>query len=122
MTTIQNTFSESVAKFDDTQLVSARAPVLDAASGTVAPPGQTKVETLRSFSAPLCSRDDGHEPLDSTFLRGQNIVDHVTSRNGAGETPATSRATGVHPGAGEKKGADAAGGTRTEEHQCSESL
>ena len=74
----ENMFSESVAQFDDNQLVSARAPVHDAAAGTVAPPGQTKIETLRSFSAPLCTRDGGHEPLDSTFLRGQNIVDHVT--------------------------------------------
>ena len=76
-------FSESVAQFDDTQLVSARAPVLDAASGTVAPPGPTKVETLRSFSAPLCSRDGGHEPLDRIAR-----TEH----------------------------------SRTEEHQCSESL
>ena len=71
-------FSESVAQFDDIHLWSARAPVHDAAAGTVAPPGQTEVETLRSFSAPLCTRDGGHEPLDSTFLRGQNMVDHVT--------------------------------------------
>ena len=39
--------------FDDTQLVSARSPVHDAVAGTVAPPGQTEVETLRLFSAPL---------------------------------------------------------------------
>ena len=71
-------FSESVAQFDDTHLVSARAPVHDAAAGTVAPPSQTEVETLRLFSAPLCSRDDGAEPLDSTFLRRQNMADHVT--------------------------------------------
>ena len=96
----ENMFSESVAQFNDTQLVSARAPVHDAAAGTVAPPGQTKVETLRSFSAPLCTRDGGHDPLDSTFLRGRPCD---TPRNGAGETPATSRATGVLPGAGEKK-------------------
>ena len=69
-------FSESVAPFDGTQLVSARAPDHDAAAGTVAPPGQTEVATLRSFSAPLCSRDGGPVPLDSTFLRGQNMVDH----------------------------------------------
>ena len=74
----ENTFSESVAQFDDTQLVSARAPVHDAAAGTVAPSGQTKVETLRSFSAPLCTRDGGRDPLESTFLRRQNMVDHVT--------------------------------------------
>ena len=48
-----NMFSESVAQFDDTHLVSARAPVPDAAAGTVAPPGQTEVETVRLFSAPL---------------------------------------------------------------------
>ena len=73
-----NMFSKSVAKFDDTQLVLARVPVHDAAAGTVAPPGQTEVDTLRSFSALLCTRDGGPEPLDSTFLRRQNIVDHVT--------------------------------------------
>ena len=33
---------------------------------------------LRSFSAPLCTQDGGLEPLDSTFLRGQSMVDHVT--------------------------------------------
>ena len=74
----ENMFSESVAQFDVTQLVSARAPVHDAAAGTVAPPGQTKVETLRSFSAPLCTRDGGRDPLESTSLRRQNMVDHVT--------------------------------------------
>ena len=58
-------------------LVSARAPVHDAADGIVAPPGQTEVETLR-FSAPLGTRDGGPEPLDSTFVRRQNMVDHVT--------------------------------------------
>ena len=73
-----NIFSESVAQFDDIHLVSAQAPVHDAAAGTVAPPGQTEVETLRMFSAPLGTRDGGHEPLDCTFLRGQNMVDHVT--------------------------------------------
>ena len=73
-----NVFSESVAPFDDTQLVSVRAPVHDSAADTVAPPSQTEVETLRSFSAPLYTRDGGPEPLDSTFLRRQNIVDHVT--------------------------------------------
>ena len=73
-----NMFSESVAQFDDTQLVSARAPVNGATAGTVAPPGQTEVEMLRSFSAPLCTRDGGPELLDSTFLRGQSMVDHVT--------------------------------------------
>ena len=74
----ENIFSESVAQFDDIHLLSARALVHDAAAGTVAPPGQTKVETLRSFSVPLCTRDGGPEPLDSTLLRGQNMVDHVT--------------------------------------------
>ena len=73
-----NIFSESVAPFDGTQQVSARAPVHDTAAGTVATPGQTEVETLRSFSAPLCTRDGGPEPLDSTFLRGQNMGDHMT--------------------------------------------
>ena len=73
-----NMFSESVAQFDDTQLVSAQAPVPDAAAGTVAPPGQTEVETLLSFSALLCPRDGGPELLGSTFLRRQNMVDHVT--------------------------------------------
>ena len=48
-----NMFSESVTQFDDTHLVSAQAPVPDAAAGTVAPPGQTEVETVRLFSAPL---------------------------------------------------------------------
>ena len=73
-----NMFSESVTQFYDTHLVSARALVHDAAAGTVAPPGQTEVETLRSFSAPLFTRDGGPEPLDHTFLRRQNMVDHVT--------------------------------------------
>ena len=74
-----NMFSESVAQFYDTQLVSsARAPVYDAAAGTVASPSQIEVETLRLFSALLWSRDDGAEPLDSTFLRRQYMVDHVT--------------------------------------------
>ena len=73
-----NMFSKSVVRFDDTQLVSARAPVHDAAAGTLAPPGQTEVETLRLFSAPLGTRDGGPEPLDSPFLRRQNMVDHVT--------------------------------------------
>ena len=49
----------------------------DAAGGTVVPPGQTEVVTLRLFSAPLGTRDGGPEPLDST-LRRQNMVDHVT--------------------------------------------
>ena len=35
------------------QLVSERAPVHDAAAGTVAPPDQTQIETLLSFSALL---------------------------------------------------------------------
>ena len=48
-----NIFSESVAPFDNIQLVSTRAPVHDAAPGTVAPPGQIEVETLLSFSALL---------------------------------------------------------------------
>ena len=78
ITTQETSFSGSVASFDDTHLVSARAPVHDAAVGMVAPPGQTEVETLRSFSAPLCTRDGGLEPIDSTFLRRQNMVDHVT--------------------------------------------
>ena len=79
MITIQETFfSESAASFDDTQLVSsARAPVHDAAAGIVAPPGQTEVETVRLFSAPLGPRDGGPGPLDST-VRRQNMVDHVT--------------------------------------------
>ena len=72
-----NMFSESVAQFDDTHLVSAQAPVPDAAAGTLAPPGQTEVETVRLFSAPLGTRDGGPGPLDST-LRRQNMVDHVT--------------------------------------------
>ena len=72
-----NVFSESVTQFDDTRLVSARAPVHDAAAGKVAPPGQTEVETMRLLSAPLGTRDGGPEPLDST-LRRQNMVDHVT--------------------------------------------
>ena len=37
-----------------------------------------EVETLRSFSAPLGTPDGGPEPLDNTFLRRQNTVDHVT--------------------------------------------
>ena len=41
----RNMFSESVAPFDDTQLVSARTPLYEAAA-TMTPPGQTKVETL----------------------------------------------------------------------------
>ena len=48
-----NMFSESIAQFDFTHLVSARAPVHNAAAGKVAPPGQTEVETLRLFSVPL---------------------------------------------------------------------
>jgi hypothetical protein len=51
-----NIFPESLAPFDDTQLVSARAPVHDTAAGTVASPGQTEVATLRVFSAPLGTR------------------------------------------------------------------
>ena len=48
-----NIFSESVAPFDNNQLESARAPIHDAAAGTVGPPGRTEVETLLSFSALL---------------------------------------------------------------------
>ena len=80
MTTTQET------SFDDTPLVSARAPVHDTAAGTVATPGQTEVEALRSFSAPLCTRDGGPEPLGSTFLRGQNIRHNTKwSRRNAGD-------------------------------------
>ena len=80
-----NVFSETVAQFDDTCLVSARAPVHDAAAGKVAPPGQIEVETVRLFSAPLGTRDGGPESLNSTFLRRQNMVDHVTHHEMAEE-------------------------------------
>ena len=40
-------------------------------------PGQTEVETVRLFSAPLGTRDGGPGPLGST-LRRQNMVDHAT--------------------------------------------
>ena len=44
----------------------------------MAPPGQTEIETLRLFGEPLGARDGGPESLYSTFLRGHNLVDHVT--------------------------------------------